>query len=141
MFSKFVSFFLLPFIWVLLFFLQPANFNSIIDEWASLWEKQSSGFQIRSDSYRAVQPQKIARGLKFWIYKEEGLYNLCSENKGADQLRSYYKAQMKTLHQTTCKAWQNANKPMQFSSVEPHFCMAKLGLQGYTLFPYFNSKT
>ena len=24
--------------------------------------------------------------MKFWIYKEEGLYNLCSENKGDDQL-------------------------------------------------------
>ena len=30
----------------------------------------------------------MARGLKFWIYEEEGLYYLylCSENKGADQL-------------------------------------------------------
>ena len=34
-----------------------------------------------SDTNRAVQPQKIARGLKFWILKEEGLYYLCSENK------------------------------------------------------------
>ena len=74
-------------------FLQPANFNSLIDEMSLLVRKKSSGFQIRSDTNRAVQPQKMARGLKFWIYKEEGLYNLCSEkNKGADQLRSYYKA-------------------------------------------------
>ena len=29
----------------------------------------------------------MARGLKFWIKEEEGLYFLCSENKGADQLR------------------------------------------------------
>ena len=29
---------------------------------------------------------KMARGLKFWIYEEEGLYYLCSENKGAKQL-------------------------------------------------------
>ena len=28
-----------------------------------------------------------ARGLKFWIYIEEGLYYPCSENKGAIQLR------------------------------------------------------
>ena len=27
----------------------------------------------------------MARGLKFWILKEEELYHLCSENKGADQ--------------------------------------------------------
>ena len=43
-----------------------------------------------SDTNRAVLLQKLARGLKFWIQKEEGLYYsyLCSENKGADdQLR------------------------------------------------------
>ena len=28
----------------------------------------------------------MARGLKFWIYEEEGLFYLCSENKGAKQL-------------------------------------------------------
>ena len=38
----------------------------------------------------AMQVQKMARGLKFRIQKVEGLYYLCSENKGADQLRSYY---------------------------------------------------
>ena len=42
----------------------------------------------RSDTNRAVQPQVTARSLKFRIYEEEGLYYLCSENKGADQLRS-----------------------------------------------------
>ena len=41
----------------------------------------------RSDTNWAVQPQKMARGLKVLIYKVEGLYYLCSENKGADQLR------------------------------------------------------
>ena len=44
------------------------------------------GFPTRSDTNRAVQPQKVARGLKFWVQEEEGLYYLCSENKGADQL-------------------------------------------------------
>ena len=38
-----------------------------------------------SDTNRAVQPQKMARGLKFRIKKEEGLYYLCSGNKGADR--------------------------------------------------------
>ena len=33
--------------------------------------------------FRAVQPQKMARGLKFRISKVEGLYYLCSENKYA----------------------------------------------------------
>ena len=41
---------------------------------------------------RAVQPQKMARGLKFRIQKVEGSYYLCSENKGADQLRGYREA-------------------------------------------------
>ena len=56
---------------------------------------RSSGFPTRSDTNRAVQPQKIAGGLKFRIYVEEGLYYLCSENKGADQLRGYHKADLR----------------------------------------------
>ena len=31
----------------------------------------------------------MSRGLKFRIYKVEGLYYLSSENKGADQLRGH----------------------------------------------------
>ena len=38
---------------------------------------------------RAVQPQEMARILKFLISEVEGLYYLCSENKGADQLCGY----------------------------------------------------
>ena len=53
--------------------------------WASLWENRSSGFPTRSDTNRAVQPHKIARDFKFRIQKVEGMYYLCSENKGADQ--------------------------------------------------------
>ena len=47
-------------------------------------ENGSSWFPTRSDTNQAVQPQKIARGLKFHIYEAEGLYYLRSENKGAD---------------------------------------------------------
>ena len=36
----------------------------------------------------------MARGLKFRIYEVEGLYYLCSENKGADQLRGYREADL-----------------------------------------------
>ena len=50
---------------------------------------RSSGLPTRSDTNRAVQPQKMARGLKFWLNVVEGLYYQCSENKGADQLRGY----------------------------------------------------
>ena len=46
-------------------------------------------FPTRSDTNRAVQEQKRARSLKFRIYVEEELYYPSSENKGADQLRSY----------------------------------------------------
>ena len=37
----------------------------------------------------------MARGLKFRIQKEEGLYYPCSENKGADQLRGYREADLR----------------------------------------------
>ena len=46
----------------------------------------SSGFQTRSGTNLAVQPQKMARGLKFWIWEGEVMNYLCSKNKGADQL-------------------------------------------------------
>ena len=55
---------------------------------------QSSGFLIRSHTNRTVQPQKMARGLKFRIKIEDGLYYPCSENKGADQLCSYCAADL-----------------------------------------------
>ena len=42
-----------------------------------------------SRTYSAVQPQKVARGLKFRTYEEEVLFYLCSENKGSDQLHGY----------------------------------------------------
>ena len=51
--------------------------------------KPAMWFLTSSDSNRPVQSQKQARSLKFWIYKVEVLYYPCSENKGADQLRSY----------------------------------------------------
>ena len=58
-------------------------------------ENRSSGFPIRSDTNRAVQPMRIARGLKFRIWKEEGLYYLYSKNKGADQLCGYRTADLR----------------------------------------------
>ena len=50
----------------------------------------------------AVQPLKMARHLKFRITKVEGLYYPCSENKGADQLRGYRKADLR-LRFRLCK--------------------------------------
>ena len=37
--------------------------------------------------FRVIQPQKMVTDLKLRINEEEGLYYLCSENKGADQHR------------------------------------------------------
>ena len=48
-----------------------------------------------SDTNWAVQPHQKARGLKFWIYIKEGLCYMCSENKGADQQRSYCTAHLR----------------------------------------------
>ena len=45
------------------------------------------GFPNRSDTNRAVKAQKMATGLKYQIKKADGLYYLCSKNKGADQLQ------------------------------------------------------
>ena len=53
------------------------------------------GFPTRSNTNQAVQPHKIARCLKFRREVVEGLYNVCSENKGADQLRSYREADLR----------------------------------------------
>ena len=52
-------------------------------------------FPNRSDKNRPVQAQKRARSLKFRIYVEEELYYPSSENKGADQLRSYCEADLR----------------------------------------------
>ena len=48
-----------------------------------------------SDTNRAVQLQKMARGLKFRIQEVEGLCCQCSKNKGADQLRGYREADLR----------------------------------------------
>ena len=52
-------------------------------------------FPKRSDTNQAVQSQKQARSLKFRILEEEEEYNPCSENKGADQLCGYRKADLR----------------------------------------------
>ena len=53
----------------------------------------------RSNTNRSVQSLKQARGLKFRVLEEEGLNYPCSENlsenKGADQLRSYCEADLR----------------------------------------------
>ena len=53
------------------------------------------GVSDQDDTNRAVQPQKMASGLKFRIKVKERLYYPYSENKGADQLRSYCAADLR----------------------------------------------
>ena len=81
--------------------LGPKSHISLLDQHSELKRKAegeycnfltSSKFEPRHEKtniLRAVQSQKMARGLKFGIKKEEERYYLCSENKGADQLRGY----------------------------------------------------
>ena len=57
--------------------------------------KPTMWFPNRSDTNQAVQSQKQARSLKFRIKEEEEVYYPCSENKGADQLRSYCEADLR----------------------------------------------
>ena len=64
----------------------------------------SSGFLTWSDTNRAVQSQKMARGLKFRIKKIEGLWYPCSENKGADQLCGYREADLRLCFRIYKKA-------------------------------------
>ena len=60
-----------------------------------LVEKPTMWFPNRSDTNRPVQAQKRDRNLKFRKYVEEELYYSSSENKGADQLRSYCEADLR----------------------------------------------
>ena len=56
--------------------------------------KPTFWFPTRSDTNQAVQLQNMARGLKF-RNTVEGLFYLCSENKGADQLCGYREADLR----------------------------------------------
>ena len=55
----------------------------------------SSGFLTKSDTNWPVQSQKQARCLKVWLEVEVELYYPSSENKGADQLRSFCEADLR----------------------------------------------
>ena len=59
-------------------------------------------FPTWSDTNQAVQLQKMARCLKFRIKEVEGLNYPCSDNKGADQLRSYREVDLR-LRFRICK--------------------------------------
>ena len=65
------------------------------DQMNRVMRKPTFWFPAWSNTNQTVQPHKMARGLKFRIYEVGGLYYLCSENKGADQLRGYREADLR----------------------------------------------
>ena len=75
--------------------MRTSALNLYEQQMSRVMRKPTFWFSTRSDTNQAVQSQKMARGLKFRIWKEEGLYYLCSENKGADQLRGYREADLR----------------------------------------------
>ena len=70
------------------------QFHTAYFTYAVSRENLSLGFLTRASSNWVVQPQKMARGLKFRIKEVKGLYYLCSENKGADQLCGHHAADL-----------------------------------------------
>ena len=95
--------------------------------WAATSENRSSGIPTRSDTNQAVQPLKIARDLKFWIQKVEGLYYPCSENRGADQLRGYREADLHLCFRI-CKNLVfscRGSKPIISAITGLNFCTSK----------------
>ena len=59
-----------------------------------LRHEKTMRFPNRSATNWSNQSQKMDRTLKFWISEKEELYYPCSENKGTDQLCSYYEADL-----------------------------------------------
>ena len=75
--------------------------------------KPTFWFSTWSDTNQVVQLQKVARGLKFRFKEVEGLYYPCSENKGADQLRGYRKADLRLCFLMTRLTWSGNRGPGQ----------------------------
>ena len=56
------------------------------------------GFRPGPTKNQAVQPQKMAIGLKFRIKEVESLYDLCSQNRGIDLCLVYASAKSRFSH-------------------------------------------
>ena len=69
----------------------------------------------KSDANQAAQPLEMAKGLKFWIKKIEGLYYPSSENKGADQLRGHREDQLRGDHEADLRYFFSIWKTLVFS--------------------------
>ena len=95
--------------------------------------KPTFWFPTSSDTNQAVKLQKMARGLKFWIWEVEGSHYLCSENKGADQLRGNREADRFPVTAKLICVFVFAYAKCWFSHNEAHFTMefiAKLCVAG-----------
>ena len=92
--------------------LSPFNFKG--NELSRVMRKPTFWFPTWSDTNQAVQLQKMATGLKFRIKEVEGLYYLCSKNKGADQLRVYREADLRLCFRI-CKIRVATHYPYQNS--------------------------
>ena len=64
----------------------------------------------------------MARGLKFWIYDVEGLYYLCSENKGAAAEQQLFSAFVRIL--AKIRFSRDAAQLLMFAFA--HFLISKL---------------
>ena len=69
--------------------------TSIVEDITALNEPRCEKNGLRGFLPGPTQPHKVARSLNFRIKEVEGLYFLCSENKGADQLRGYRAADLR----------------------------------------------
>ena len=65
---------------------------------------------------QAVQPHKMARGLKFRIYIEGALYYPCSEYKDADQLRGNREADLRLCFRI-CKSRFSHNEAHMYLDI------------------------
>ena len=87
------------------------------------------GIPTRSDTNEDVQRPEIARGLKFRTLEVEGSYYPCSENKGADQLRSYREADL-CLCFRICKSQFSHDKAQMANTVDlAHYEPSHMDLQ------------
>ena len=81
--------------------------------------KPTFWFPTWSDTNQAVQLHKMARGLKFRTQKEGDWYYLCSENKGADQLRGYREADLRLCFRI-CICWFSHDEAQTFYILRQH---------------------
>ena len=112
---------------------RPAGIGKMMDSGRKLYLSLVVRKSIFGVSDQVVQPQKMARGLKFRIKVIEGLYYPCSENIVADQLRGYHEADL-------CLCFRKCKQPVfsQRGSCCPFYVVSVI--LGFVLFHIFFRK-